>query len=453
MQRSHMVRAILIFALVITAVVYLFPTLHAYRLNRQLNARLAEISAASGVPLNVLRDEIFRFDVDIADRIRQAENVDDSTKAALIERIENLRSEFYDKLVKAQSGEIKLGLDLQGGMYLVLEVNLVDLMDRLAKNRDATFNEISREVHAELEKDPTADFQQVVLEAFSKRQVPMARYFGDPRQSDREIVRMLRKQAEDAVDLTLTKLRNRIDEFGVSEPSITKQGNRRIVIELPGVQDPRRARNLIGRTALLEFKLVADPEITAQVIKDVDAYLAAEQKAGQGEEAAAAVEAAQDTATAEEDTTGAALRSLLGGEEELPGEAPEDTSLRALQREHPFASRLNLYQRQIMVLDKDRPMVERFLSRQDVQNIIPPEYEFLWSNKPSDSGNGQSFWYLYLVRKRAELTGAALKDAQVTIGTGYSDPSQAGAPIVNLTMKREGARRFARVTENNVGEY
>ncbi len=454
MQRSKLFRTILILFLVVLALVYIYPTFRTQVLNRELDARLDAISSKSGLERELLTEAVFRFDIDLANRISTMEELEPGVRRELIEEVQALRGDFYDKLSDVRSGAIKLGLDLQGGMHLVLEVNLVELMDRLAKNRDVTFDQITGNVRTHLDENPTLSFESVMLDEFERREIPMARYFGDPRQSDREILRMLRRQAEDAINLTLTKLRNRVDEFGVSEPSITRQGSRRIIVELPGVQDPARARNLIGQTALLEFQLVADATVTAKVIRDIDDYLV-ESRGTEDSEVFEAVAAAPEPKTVEVDTTLSPLQRMLTGagkeEEEQPA---SDTVGSFIDADHPFTSLLSLYDRQIMVNVRDRTAVERYIGRTDILKLIPPDYELLWSHKSNETSDGSlEYWNLYLLKKRAEITGAALADAQVIIGSGNSDPTQAGAPIVNMSMKRDGARRFARITEANVGEY
>lgn len=466
MKQANLFRTLLILAFILLALYTLWPTVRTQMLHRERDAKLAEISQKSGVPLTVLRDEVFRFDLDPSIHIKKAENLDDDVKKQLLKELEYLRTDFYEKVVEANSGAIRLGLDLSGGMYLVLEVNLTELMDRLAKNRDAEFEAITEAVRQKMHDDPELDFESVVLEEFNKQNVQMARYFGDPRQTNREIIHLLRSQADEAINLTLTKLRNRVDEFGVSEPSITKQGARRIVVELPGVQDPARARKLIGRTALLEFKLVAPAQVTADVVKDIDDFLASELKSGKpasGETEQAPAESEPSKEDTKEEVS--PLQEMLSegeGEDQKPelataleeGNASEDTTVSSLSEEKPFVSLLNIYDRQIIVPDANKTSVERILSRRDVQEVIPPDYEFLWGHKKQKGRSGSGdYWNLYLVRSRAELTGAALKDARVTIGGGGgSDPSQAGQPIVNLTMNREGARQFARITESNINE-
>ncbi|MBD3167446.1 hypothetical protein GF324_12665, partial [bacterium] len=455
MKRSHLFRTLLILVLIVAAVWYLVPTFRATQLDQALDRRLAVIHEKTNIPMPVLREDIFRFSVDLAQRIRDTEGLGNEEIEELVSDVEYLRGEFYDRYDDAQDGAIRLGLDLQGGMYLVLEVNLVELMENLAKNKDADFEKLLDEIRTRINNDPDANFEAVVQNTFNEHEIPMARYFGRANSTNQAILNELRSNADEAVELTLTKLRNRIDEFGVSEPSITQQGQRRIVVELPGIQDPERARSLIGRTALLEFKFVADPEVTAKVIGDIDETLAEVIK-DEGEslepgvDTEPATQDVTDTGEAEPDTSVSELeRRLTEGAEE--GEEDTTDVASAFDEDRPFSSLARLIDRQIGVKASDRTTVMRYLARPEVQDVIPPDYEFLWSNAAEPGREGEEIWMLYLVQERAEMTGAQLSDAGVSIGG--NDPSQAGAAIVNLTMNREGTRRFARVTENNIGRF
>ncbi len=448
MRRSKLFRTILILALVVLALVYLYPTYRTLTLNKSVKADVGELASLTGMSRANLKQDIFRFDVDLNHEIRSDSSLDNAARDQALDVVRTLRDDIYPQVASASEGAIKLGLDLQGGMHLVLEVNLVELMHDIAKNKDATFDEIMEQVRNQLDSNPDADFEQVVMSAFHSRDIPMARYFGDPRQSDREILRSLRKQADEAVSLTLTTLRNRVDEFGVSEPSITKQGARRIVVELPGIQDAARARRLIGRTALLEFKLLAPQEVTAKVLRNIDTYLAKKLKE---EGAFKELETSTPLTPREESEDTTTSTTKLFGEGADQDTAATAEGQQQLNEERPLSGLLSLYQSEIIVPAADRTTVERFLGREDVKAIIPPEYEFAWSHESFVGQDGRTYWRLYMLKSRAELTGSALSDAQVSIGGG-SNVAQAGAAIVNLTMNRDGARRFARITESNVGQ-
>jgi SecD/SecF fusion protein len=162
--------------------------------------------------------------------------------------------EHLDDIQKVRQKRIKLGLDLQGGMYVSLEVDIVKMLDNLAKNKDETFRQILSEVRKEAltSQEPVTS---ILLRKFQEKGIRLSRYYGDIRQSDSEIIAELEKQAEEAIDRALEVIRNRVDKYGVAEPSIQKQGNNRIVVELPGVKNREEVRQLLQSTAVLEFKL------------------------------------------------------------------------------------------------------------------------------------------------------------------------------------------------------
>ncbi|MCA9785982.1 MAG: hypothetical protein KC488_05455, partial [Candidatus Cloacimonetes bacterium] len=185
---------------------------------------------------------------------------------------EELHAMDPKEAVELRSKSIKQGLDLQGGMHMVLEVDLVSLVDNLARNKDSRFETRLRELDAEL--SDLSDFWSLFADKFSD--LPLSEYFNrgaEGRRSNEDVLAELETQSKDAIDNSLTILRNRVDGTGLQEPSITKQGQRRIVVELAGVNDPEAARRMIGKTALLEFKLVEDVVKTNTVLEDINNLL------------------------------------------------------------------------------------------------------------------------------------------------------------------------------------
>ncbi len=361
------------------------------------------------------------------------------------------------KLDKLQSKAIKLGLDLQGGMYLVLEVDLEQLLKNMARHKDPTFYQILKETDQELAANPERDFFTVLQERFRAHHLKLNQYFGKLTQSDAEVIKQLQKEADDAVDRSLEILRNRVDQFGVSEPNIQKRGNRRIVIELPGIQDIERAKNLIGKTALLEFKLVKEPDVTTEVLKRVDEKLKEIQEA-KGK--TIIPESKPKEKKAPKDTTGKNVvteKELFGNVQE---QGKKDTTKKdttglevnkELFNEHPFLSLLRDFRRhggEMAVPEKNRYAVEKILNMPEIKKVIPPDVEFVWASKPIPVGN-ENYYELYLLKKEPELTGKYVTDAGVQIGSGSSF-SSAGKPIVTLKMNSEGAKIFAHVTGANV---
>ena len=168
-----------------------------------------------------------------------------------------LQLENEGKLVPLLNKAIRLGLDLQGGMYLTYEIDLPELVSQMAENKDPIYEDLMTQVREDMNVR-SIGFFELMMEKFTAQNIPLHRYWGDRRDSDEKIIKYLQEQANDAMDRAMQKLRNRIDQFGVAEPNIQKVGARRILIELPGVTNETRAKELIGKTALLEWSLLKD---------------------------------------------------------------------------------------------------------------------------------------------------------------------------------------------------
>ena len=177
------------------------------------------------------------------------------------------------KMRETRSKRIKLGLDLQGGMRVVLEVNTLKMLEDIAKNKDDLFNSLLAEVRAEANRSDR-EVLDILREKFQAKEVRLSRYYGNIRDSDDDIITRLQRETNNAVDRAMEVVRNRVDQYGVSEPSIQKSGGRRIIVELPGVSKEAEVRQLLQGTALLEFKLLIDPEIAAKVYESIDRTLA-----------------------------------------------------------------------------------------------------------------------------------------------------------------------------------
>ncbi len=359
------------------------------------------------------------------------------------------------KLVPLIDRSIRLGLDLQGGIYLTLEVDLPLLIRQLANVDDARLDSIMTETKQDA-NIRSADFLDLLASRFSQGGIPLNAYWGERGESDGKILSMMRKESEDAMNRSLEILRNRIDQFGVSEPTIQHVGKTRILIELPGVSDPTQAKELIGKTALLEFCLVKDPAVYSDLLQKIDRTLARKGAAlPDVKETAAADTVPKKTEPKESKDKTVAISELFGEKQVEPAEgdvAPSDTTALVdenLFKENPLFSLLRdarQFGHEVAVPTKNIALIERLLSRPDVIKLIPPDAQFLWSSETFPMGDDK-FRELFLVNKEAELTGKYLTNAQVTIG---SDPENAGKPVVNFTLNRAGGRIFSRVTGANI---
>lgn len=259
-------------------------------------------------------------------------------------------------------------------------------------------------------------------------------------------------EASDAVDRAKEILRNRVDQFGVAEPLIAVQGGDRIVVELPGISDPDRARELIGQTALLEFKLVESPELSSVLIERIDRAL----------EAASGLDTTSSADTTATPTERGELESLFGSDTagadtsnratKLQTETPElagadtgDVLPPQIPKESPLSSLLDPTGGYGFMVARDEvPLVRMILARPDVQKLIPPDVQFAWGTRTEFVG-GLEVERLYLLKKQVELEGKYLTDAKPSF-------DQFRKPIVNFQLTREGGRKFARLTGANINK-
>lgn len=459
-KRNPLFRIVLVVALILLAAYYLYPTLRYEQLKKDEAEHFAALSSASNLDLTTISQDVYVGEIDLRNSIAGWDTLNSMVKQDVTDKLDFLKGPFKEKIDGVRYKAIRRGLDLQGGMRMVLEVDLVKLLDNLAQRKDETFDNLLTTIDS-LTQNPNLSFYQTVQDVFADADIPLARYFLNPRASDREIVDYLNDEAEDAVNRSLEILRNRIDQFGVSEPNITKQGNRRIVIELPGVQDPSRARGLIGKTALLEFKLLAEPEVYSSLIDRIDRQLLREQgiEPETLEDTTEVAELDTTEAVAPVDTTQHVaqdtvvdVKDLFGGESDVLAESAGVAMDAELLEEAPFKALLrDIGQDLVAVPAANYPTVNNIIHRKEIQELIPRNVEFLWHNEAITGPDGQYYRPLYLVKSEAELTGAAISDAQVDIGSGYN-PGSAGQPYVALSLNRQGTRIFSEVTGANVGE-
>lgn len=346
--------------------------------------------------------------------------------------------QHQDQILEAKLKRIKLGLDLQGGMRVVLEVDVIQMLDDLAKNKDDNFRKIISEIRTEA---TTMDEPVIELlgRKFQERGIRLSRYYGTIRDSDDDILNDLQSEVQKSVDRAVEIVRNRVDQYGVSEPSIQKQGSRRVIVELPGVKDENEVRKLLQGTAKLEFRMLRDPEISYKVMESIDKFLAGKK------EADTTTLAARQPAKQEEQPKDA-LEQLLGAEKAAPSDTTEETQF---LREHPFFTFVRPDQRgtgEGFVEEKARDRVRAVLARPDIQRLLPPDFEFTWSAKTIEGADGRKYYTLFAVKRQPELTGGVVVDARASV-----DPED-NRPIVNMEMNSEGARDWARITGANVGK-
>ncbi|RLC47538.1 MAG: protein translocase subunit SecD [Candidatus Cloacimonadota bacterium] len=289
---------------------------------------------------------------------------------------------------------LKLGLDLQGGMHLVMEVDTSELP---------------------------------------------------------------KKDAEYAVKSALEIIRNRIDQFGVSEPNIQLIGDNRILVQLPGLHDPKRAKNLIGKTALLEFKLVAKSDDIKKAIENLDQYFqenyskyAFLQEVKEGEEAAVESSLLEDVKDENIEKEKVENENIEQKKEDESKKSEEEIEQKEEnQHSKVFSSLLASSQNELIVENENLPVINKIIKLPELDKILPEGIQILLGKANLEDPYGpRPIFFLY---KNTELTGKYLKTADVSIGQGM-DPRTANKPYVSLEFNNEGAEIFARVTEKNVKE-
>ena len=258
-------------------------------------------------------------------------------------------------------------------------------------------------------------------------------------------------QARDAVDRAQEVVRNRVDQFGVAEPTIQRQGENRIIVELPGLQDVERAKNLIGQTALLEFQLLEPEEDRDRLLQRIDAVLAASEPDAAPESAPGDDETTDDGEAVVDSAAHEVATSSLFGETAEVGD--DGSGLFGDEQETPepaagLLARLIRVGPEVGVLKRDLAAVKAKLLDPRAQSLIPSDVEFLFTSR-SEGPEDSPYYVLYLVRTRPEMTGDMIADAQVTIGQSID---YMGQPIVDLVTTDDGVRRFRTVTGAHIGD-
>ncbi|MCP4631454.1 MAG: protein translocase subunit SecD [candidate division Zixibacteria bacterium] len=241
-------------------------------------------------------------------------------------------------------------------------------------------------------------------------------------------------EAKDAPERALQIIRNRIDQWGVSEPLIALQGEERIIVQLPGLRETQRAKELIGKTAVLEFRLLEDPNMVGEIIEDMDSVLSAKIKATQGTPD-------KPETTTEESEIPSAADLFTDGETSIAETLPEDD----FYSEKPFTALIDdVVGGFLQIADPEYPKVRQYLKDPEVQKVIPSDMEFAWSTRTHEIGS-MTYHFLYPIKKHVEMSGKYLTDAR-------PNWDQFRKPIVNFSLTKEGGRLFSAITGANIGK-
>ena len=367
---------------------------------------------------------------------------------------------------QCQSREISLGLDLKGGMNVMLEVSTVDVVRALADHtEDTLFNHAIDIALANQKRTTNRDFVSLFYDAIRglDPNVQLASYFsgqlrdqiklGDDNEA---VIKVVREEAASAYDRTYQVLSQRIDKFGVAQPTIQKlSASERILVELPGVKEPERVRKLLQGTAQLEFWLTHDNTEVAKDLIAADEYLGSINKGVVADTVAA--EAETEAVAEVKDSTEALLDQLTADNNNQAGVS--DASREEFAKEHPLLAKLQLYvdnngmplQGPIVGLaaGKDRETINEMLAAAAEKKVFDTRtVKFLWSAKP-DEHFGGDVYTLYAI-KITTRDGSALLDGGC-ISDARQDFSNVGGNEISMTMNNEGAREWKRITGENVG--
>ncbi|MCR5351181.1 MAG: protein translocase subunit SecDF [Bacteroidales bacterium] len=351
---------------------------------------------------------------------------------------------------QVQNQEINLGLDLKGGMNVMLQVQLEDLVRALSGGNVTPEFQKAIALAKERSVSSQNDFITLFAEAW-KEVAPstrLAQVFGTyemrdrikPESTDDQVVAVIREEAESAVSNSFNVLRNRIDRFGVTQPSIQKIGNTgRILVELPGVKEPERVRKLLQGTASLEFWPTFTFDEMASYLDEANTRLA-EILDNDDDVVAEAAPAAETDAVAQE----------------LQAQSGEDASMAAARKANPLYALLSPSGIRGdacigFAAAADTAQINKYLHMSEIEALFPAEFRPMWSVQPSSRLQSDNIYELVAIKAtsrdgKAPLDGGSVTDARVDY-----QQERGGTPGVSMTMNAEGANIWARLTKENIG--
>lgn len=378
-------------------------------------------------------------------------------------------------LKQCREMEISLGLDLKGGMNVVLELNVADVIRSLSNNnQDENFNK-ALDLAYENQATSQKDFIDLFAEEYKKLDngARLSAIFSTfelkdkitPQSSDAQVIAVLKEELKSAIDNSFNVLRTRIDRFGVVSPNIQRlETAGRILVELPGVKEPERVRKLLQGSANLEFwetynlpeiyqQLVAADNMLATILKSDDtAAVGSDTTAIEATE-----EVVADNAAAETTNDADSLLAKIG--EDKP-EAQAAKSMEEFAKQHPLFAvlQINQYNGQLApgpvvgIADKkDIAKINEYLNMKQVKDILPRNLSLKWGVKAIDEK--EQYFYLYAI-KMTNRDGTPALGGDVVTDANADFVQQAGRSEqqVSMTMNAEGAKAWARLTKENIGK-
>ena len=393
--------------------------------------------------------------------------VSDLDKAYFLDSIRKDRSRYYldsistekvylgNTYKEVKEKEINLGLDLKGGMNVMLQVELSDLVRALADNNTSAEFEQALALAKKYEVENRGDFIDNFAQAWEEVAPgqKLSQIFGTyemrdritPESTNEEVITIIKAESESAVANSFNVLRNRIDRFGVASPNIQRLGNSgRILVELPGVKEPERVRKLLQGTASLEFWTTYENSEVFQYLSEANRVIAEMEKDQNAVVAEVETEVASDDLVAE----------LTSVQDSLSAEELN------YSKNNPLFYVLNpsMYNGQLMpgpvvgiAHYKDTAKINSWLAMPQIKNILPADMVPMWTVKPSSNDASGSYFELVAIKVntrdgKAPLDGGVVTDARVAYN------SMGGQPEVSMAMNAEGARIWSRLTADNIGK-
>ncbi len=365
----------------------------------------------------------------------------------------------YQKCLETQIG---LGLDLKGGMNVILEVSVPDVVENLADHKtDAAFTKSMKEARAEHEVSQS-DFITLFINAY-KKNAPghhLSEIFAtqqlqgkvSPNSSDKEVEKVLRAEVQAAIDNSFLVVRTRIDKFGVVQPNIQKlEGQQgRIMVEMPGINEPERVRKLLQGSANLEFWETYNSDEIIPFLQQID-QREANVRSGKDEAADTTVVDTAAAPAAKKATAKFQMKKKAGAAEKESASQMEQA-----KKEHPLLSIFQPTGNGALSLvgyasARDTAEVNKIIYSALAKQILPSDCRLLWSAKPADGIQAKNIYELHAIKVtttngRAPIEGDVVTDAKDQFN------NLTGSPEVSMTMNSDGARRWAALTKANVGK-
>ena len=369
----------------------------------------------------------------------------------------------YQNCLETQIG---LGLDLKGGMNVILEISVPDVIENLADHKtDAGFTNAMKEARAQEEANG-GDFVSLFINAYHKSAPghKLAEVFAtqqlqgkvSPQSSDAEVEKAIRSSVQDAIDNSFNVVRTRIDKFGVVQPNIQKlEGQQgRIMVEMPGISQPERMRKMLQGSANLEFWETYNSEEIAPYLQQLDTRLANGDHEVEAKDSVAADSSKNEVAKAEPAKAAPKLNLKKGDEAKSKINAEKQSA--AAIKAHPLLARLQLVPGQGLstvgyASVRDTAAINKLIYSALAKQVLPSDLKLLWSAKPADHLNVKNIYELHALKVTTSTGRAPLEGDVITDAKDEFEPTT-GTPCVSMKMNTEGARKWAQMTKANVGK-